>query len=655
MWRRRAASTEHPFPQPVSIRAERETFDADEIVEWLAATGRGNNAEAAGDVAAFALVGETSSRDDPVLFSALTCALCLQVIAGGGLSHLDRDALLDLADQTDPDDVLLYSEMHAAADRLPAIAELADLLADASISSEAAFERLLVNRRRFGSARSRASMLRPAATSLVARMAVSLAAGRSPTAVYVEPVPGSHDLLVAVVAEHGDRGPCEVRTPRSNLAEARVGRRRLRTHDIYREDVILDADGTFSVAEPVTHVVQLPGAAAPGMSDAEILSTIENVVVQMDDSQRGVVIASASALCDGFADARVLALRADMLRAGHVRAIVRLPRGLAPARSRQGLALWVLGPSHHEDAVAERRTMVADLLDETLTEDVVQDLVTDVTAATGSRELVRSHTFRFLRPALTRSLLVTKRSLVETVGPSVRVRSDLAELLRRVEQVQVRLSTPPAGLAGLPEIAPGSSQAVRPRETIATLLAARRLHLLPGHRLDESDAQARAGVSVISLAELAGEAPPGSRHIAPLTLASRYDAARLTEPGDVAFCITPRPRALVDHQGGSLAMFPARILRIDPADPGGLVSDVLAADINAAPPHARNWRLWPVRTFTEDQRPLLIDALGRLADGRAEAQDRLRCLDELTDLLIRAATSGSLAATESNPAPSKGH
>ena len=54
MWRKRCAASARPFPEPAAFDGGRELFDADRIAAWLAATGRGNNAEAANDVAAFA-------------------------------------------------------------------------------------------------------------------------------------------------------------------------------------------------------------------------------------------------------------------------------------------------------------------------------------------------------------------------------------------------------------------------------------------------------------------------------------------------------------------------------------------------------------------------------------------------------------------------
>ncbi|BAS18310.1 hypothetical protein AHiyo8_pI66140 (plasmid) [Arthrobacter sp. Hiyo8] len=54
MWRKRSAGSIHPFPQPAALDGGLELFDADHIAAWLTVTGRGNNPEAANDVAAFA-------------------------------------------------------------------------------------------------------------------------------------------------------------------------------------------------------------------------------------------------------------------------------------------------------------------------------------------------------------------------------------------------------------------------------------------------------------------------------------------------------------------------------------------------------------------------------------------------------------------------
>lgn len=655
MWRSRAAPTDQPFPPSVVTEGGQERFDAAEVAQWLVGTGRGNNPAATNDVAAFATVAGASPRDGREVFAAVTALLCLKVIAGRRLNELDRDDLLDLADAHDPDDEFLYAELESVGDRLEALARYADLLADAAFSPMAAFEKLMADRFRSGLREHTSAAVSEPALSLAAKIAVGLADRDGIPPVYVDPTPGSSDLLLAVIGEHGDRSPLEVMTALAKGSSVRLVRRRLRIHDVYRENLDVDDRGTFDVGRPVTHVAQFPTPAAPRMSDAQMLSAIENIVVQMDDSQRGVVIAPASALSDGFADRSAEAIRADILRAGHVRAIVRLPKGLVPARSRQALALWVLGPSHHGIGAAERFTMVADLANTSLTSDAVDSLVTDLVASTGSRELVRAHAFRFVRSVPTRTLLVAKRSLAETAsGPGASAREDASTLLLRIEQSRTALDQPhPSELSWTVVAGPPESRRPLPA-TVGTMLDGRGLQLFSGNRLDEADLGTGEGVRVIGVPELIGQAPIGVRTVDRLVLAGRYDAARFTEPGDVVFCASPRPAAVVDRDGSSVVAYPARVLRIDAAAPSGLLPDVLAADINATPVGAREWRLWPIRRVADDQRSAVSHALAELRRAREESVRRLEQLDLLTDLLTHGMTSGALSV-KSNDDPAKGH
>lgn len=654
MWRTRAAGTDNPFPDALTSDRGQPSFDAVEVAEWLATTGRGNNPKPSDDITAFATVTGASARTDRAVFNALTALLCLKVASGRALGGLGKDDLLDLADENDPDDEFLYAEMESIGERLPSVAQHADLLSDADISTPAAFERLMADRFRSGLTEHSSSAISRSALSLAAKIAVTLAARDSMTAVYVDPTPGSSDLLLAVLGEHGDRGGFEVATARSNAPSARLARRRLRVHDVYREDLAMDEGGAFAVGRPVTHVAQFPGPAAPTMTDAQILTAIESIVVQMDDSQNGVLIAPASALSDNFSNPEAVGIRADILRAGHVRAIVRLPKGLSPTRSRQALALWVLGPSHHDDEAAERRTMTADLANSSLTDDVIDSLVSDLTAAAGTRDLVRARAFEFIRPVPTRALLVAKRSLVETALPArPAAAGNDAVLLLQIEQLRERVSEPASRVLTVPGVVVGPGQRETRSVTIDAMLTARRLRMLAGNRLDETHFGSGDGVRVIGVPELIGVGDAGVRKIDRLLLAGSYDAARLTEPGDVVFCAAPRPGAIVDREGGSVVAFPARVLRVDPADPGGLLPDVLAADINSTPAAARHWRLWTVRTVADDQRVALSDALAELGRAREQARRRLTDLGLLSDLTTRAATSGSLTLKPID-APAKG-
>lgn len=118
MWRRRNGTSATPFPEPlVTVRGE-ERFDAGEVVDWLERTGRGNNPKVREDCAAFASPKGMSAEDDQIVFDGLAALLCLKEISGKSLAGVTDHALLDLADEADPDDEFLLSEISALGQRL---------------------------------------------------------------------------------------------------------------------------------------------------------------------------------------------------------------------------------------------------------------------------------------------------------------------------------------------------------------------------------------------------------------------------------------------------------------------------------------------------------------------------------------------------------
>lgn len=650
VWRRRAEKTAHPFPAPVGSERGQLRFDAVEVGRWLDATGRGNNPNAADDAARFATLAGRSPRDDRVSFDAMTALLCLKVMIPGPLAGRSRVDLLDLADEFDPDDEFLFSELQAVGDGLEALAQQSDLLTDAAFSPAAAFEQLMADRHRSNlSELTEVSIAEPAIT-LVARLAVELGYRDGAGTTYADLAQGSSDLLLAVLAEHGDRGPVDVVSAEGDDATVRLVRRRLRTHDVLREGVRLDHD--LDPDRVVMHIAAFPSPAAPAVTDADVLEAVERLVLQMGDQQRGVVVAPASALSDRPNGERAARVRDDILRAGHVHAIARLPRGQVSRRSRQALALWVLGPAQHDTPPADRFVFVADLIDEALTPAVTDSLVTDLVAATGGRSLARAHSFRFARPVLTRALLAAERDLVELGALTTPAAFPHAtDLHLQIGQVRTRVEAPVPSPT-LPRLLAVDQNAAAP-SVLGSMLDRGTVRLQPGHRLEAAHLRADDGVVVLGVEELTGATEVGDRRIDRLVLARTYDAARFTEPGDVLFCTSPYPAALVDPEGSSVAVYPARILRISAVDPGGLLPEVLAADINALPKHARTFRRWPLRLVRDAHRRRLKEVLAELRRARAGAQHRIDDLDALAQMITDGVTSG---VVDLNPAiePTRG-
>ena len=610
-------------------------FDGDEVAGWLRDTGHGNNPSPDLDLAAHTASPEPEDRDTGAALSALLCVLA---VSGRTLTDLDPGQLLDLADEIDPDDEFVLAELDAVESRLSGLAARADRLADASFTAGAALERLVSADRRTGTAGS--GGLHPSVLRLIARLAVDSTGDQGRPAAFVDPS-GSTEVLLAVAAEWVDRAPFSVLTTEDGSHRGRLARRRLAAAGVPRRDVTLADDAAFGRSRSVVHLACLPTDGRPDASAAELLDLIDELVLRIGPAQRGVVLAPAAVLVDRLSDPGADSRRAGLLRAGHVHAVVRLPRSLVVHSPRQALALWLLGPADHAVSAPDRFTTVADLADEVLTDLVAEALLDDLAAAVGGRELARVHAFRFTRPVPTRLLVSSSGSLVETGRSATGTRRRPAAELLVVGDAACDASETDSGHPA-------------PR-AIGDLIADRHLRVLPGNRIRPADIRVGVeGVQVLGVEELTGVSPTGSRTVDRLHLAAGYDAVRLTEPGDVVFCTAPRPAAVVDREGASVVPSPARVLRVDHTHPGGLIADVLAADICAAPATARQWRRWPVRLVPDAQRVSATAALQRLRAAAEATRSHLAALDTLTRLVTDGVTSGSLTIARPDDTPTKG-
>ncbi|MGH8921741.1 MAG: hypothetical protein ACRD0H_25950, partial [Actinomycetes bacterium] len=425
----------------------------------------------------------------------------------------------------------------------------------------------------------------------------------------VDPTRGGSDLLVSLLGCGDGAGDATVMIAGHRDAASRQARRRLRVHGVHCEQITIEDDGSWAVPKPAVHLAQYPSPGCPAISVEEILSAVENLVLQMDDSHRAVVIAPASALSDRIRDQRVTELRDALLRHGPVRAIVRLPQGLVIRKPRQALALWVLGPAYDTVHPQDRWTMVADLTDVDLDSAVIGDLVSDLACAMADRPAIRAHAFRFARPVWTRNLLAGGGDLVARRPRAVRSpRVPGSEIAVRIAELTAALSSgttvgPPVRVA-VEVRDPAEDDSAPPPLTLGEAIAAGQVRLIAGNRMDGADL-CGGTVRVIGPEELTGTSPPGARSVDRLVFSARYPAGRYTEAGDVVFRTSPRPAALVDDEGGSVVLAPARILRISTP---GLVPEVLASDINVMPAHARAWRGWPLRQVPPAEHTALADA-----------------------------------------------
>lgn len=643
MWRSRSAETDTPFPAAVSAAGGQESFALTDVVEWLAQTGRGKNAHFALDAPAFATLDGARSRSDEAVFAGLTALFCLISVSGRRLTGCSAGEILDLADDSDPDDEFLYSELEVLGAELVALAEYADKLCDGAYSPVGAFEQLMGERFRLHiTGQTQVALVEPA-RNLVATLAFALGQATAGAAcTFVDPTAGGSDLLVDLAALSADQSAITVAAAPAPGPAARLARRRLAVHDIHHVSLTGTERDGYELPAATLAVAAYPSPGNPQMDDAAILDAIENLVLQMDSDHYGVVIAPAAVLTE--ATARV-SQRTQILRTGRVRAMVRLGAGLVTVRPRERLALWVLGPVPTGTPADEIRTAVADLANVDLTHAVRDTLVTDLLSHLSPRIPGVEHHPHFTRLVFNWRLLSKKAELFDPVSTlSLGVGRTAAQLQLLATELASEVAAPsspqtllePSALVAREDDVDLDTFA---ETTFGAAISSRAVRIFPGHRIDAHHLSVDPGNRVIGVAELlaeAGDGDAGQRSIDRLVLAN-YAAAQYTEPGDVVFCTAPRPAAMVDAVGNSVVLYPARIVRISPG--ALLLPQVLAADISRTAPGG-TYKNWKIRQLPRDQLQPLASVLTSIELARSELAHKIKQLNELTAVLIEGISTG---------------
>jgi hypothetical protein len=171
-------------------------------------------------------------------------------------------------------------------------------------------------------------------------------------------------------------------------------------------------------------------------------------------------------------------------------------------------------------------------------------------------------------------------------------------------------------------------------------MATGRLRLVPGNRID-AEHLGSEGLAVLGPGALNRSRPP--RRIDPMVFAEEYSAGRLTEAGDVLFTVSPRPLAIVDEQGGSVAAYPVRVLRVH--DAPALLPQLLADAINQMSADSREWRSVQVQLVPPAQAAALSDVLHAVELQRAELAARLAATEELSRRLAAGVAAGAITVT----------
>lgn len=588
MWRNRPSihGRTIPFPQPVSSDNEQEQFDRDAIVAWLTETGRGNNREAHLDAPA-------ATPPDGAQLEDVVTLLCLYAMTGEHLGSRDRQRLVALAEDVDPEDRLLLREVQGL-DTTPQLPDYVDELIEASYGPPDALQRLMNGR--LGRAIGGRGLSDELITAL-GRVVDGARRHLGDDGVALVP-PAGHAFArrlaggFAGIFIDGDDGPARARRRRAVI-----------------DDLVITDEAPAAVR--VVSVV--------GESDTQALESADELVLSLGPADVGIVLGSASVLCDqlvGDAEQH----RSQTLRPGNLSMAVRLPRGMWKAAHRQSLGLWVFDGSRKAE-----RFQMADLDAVTLDLD---DLESDVAAAlahTGRRA------FRYSR--------VGELSPVLAGGPvvprGVRAVRLPAPNTGHLDRVNAATLTTSEHLSGYDvSVTPATSRLVHRRRSIAELVAAGQLVMKRGSRIGAAHADPDGTVPVMS-----ADGSTDDLRLDPFDAQQTYPRAARTEPGDVIFTDRQQPRARVDHTGGALVCSPSRILRIRPGATIGPYA--LAALINELATPGSEWQTWSVPEFPPDDAAALDEALAAAADHLAELRRREHAMHELSTNLIEAVAAGA--------------
>ena len=627
IWRTRFATTADPFPNAVDEERGRMLFDAAQVADWLTRNERGNNPEARADAAAAASPPGFSFSDRTSV--AELEALVTMYSQRGTLEDLSPADVRIVAAETDPNNEYVRAELEAHADRGANWLAYAELLIDAAYSPSGALA--LVARRHAASMSAAGSTGRLTNDAIELVAAATLALARNVAASGDDDVTvmlDAHDAeLTAALAEALD-DDIEVSLPPGS--DARRTRRRLITDGRW----LADTDASKTSRSVV--VARVP--AGRGDDVVTMLRAVDDVSLAMSDMDSAVVIGPARALVDALDPAAEL-IRSDILRTGRVRGIARLAPGLIETAPRESLALWVLGAPMGPVKIDERVTLVADLADTALSTAARTDLVSDLVASLGTRGEVRAHSFRFARPVRTPTLLASGGSILGSTS-STRVMHhtehkarDLPALID-VAAEAVREDITPLSLSP----AAASSQT---STAIADLIRDGHLRVVPGTRLNR-ELLGSEGLVVVAASDLDQPSAIGSTHVDQFAFATQHPSAGLTRPGDVVFRTSPTAAAWVDVDGSKIVAYPARVLRVDAGDPGGLVPELVAADIVGQPAGPGAWKRWMLRRVGPRAITPLRGALAEIAARRDALIDRAARLDRYAELLAAGVVAGAV-------------
>ena len=663
-WRRRYPDS---FPAEAGGDEAHPQFDPHEVADWLLATGRIERDRAEQELALFMLTGLAASYPGHDVVAAVTSLICLRYLAGENDPLADGDgdpvaAARTLALDLDPGDDVVLSEVRSIPVHAGWLTGLVDDLVEASWSCREAFERVMAVRQRFGpAAQVPGSVITGAVAPPLARLVAELSGaqerGRRGQLVVADPVAGAGDLIAEVVRLLGVDNPPRIAAAEPDPALARLARRRMIVHGVHQRDLDIRIGGELpgALGDPDLIVTQLPYQPGEVRDLAAAIHAVDNVALRLSPSRFAVVLGPAAALTEELPysaahDARVRLLAEDM-----VEAVIRLPGGMIPFRPGYETALWVL--TQARGSRWQGRVLLADVSSQPLTHTVISDLVEDVTTWRRDGYQPGAHRRRYGQQVAVRDLTDRPRPLVVSGRPAS-PRERAAEGNRRITDITGygteldRIGAyATADRHHVPTEVLTSASLSPAAPSLGALLRARRLILRQGTRIKKAHLDSPGHHAVLGTEEVAGTRRPGLRTIDRETFAQAYPKARLTEPGDVLVTMTPRPAALVDHDGFSIAEFPVRVLRIPATEAEQFTPRVLAALLFADGSGTRAAGAVRAGRALEDQRVLLLppdhvhhldQLLAHIEARRDLARKELGVLDELQTATIGGLIDGTL-------------
>ncbi|GAA4701392.1 hypothetical protein [Phytohabitans rumicis] len=594
MWRRRplVRGQRMPFPDAVPTADSVERFRRDEIVDWLARTGRGNNAQHHLDAPALSVPVGMSLED-------LVTLLCLYAYGDSDLADLSAGERESLAERSDRGDSFLLSEVrqlrvdHDVPQYIDDLIEASRGLPEALARLEGGPAGRALGRRE----------LTAEATTLVNAVVRASTMYLDPDGVPIVFTGSPPSLPVAIASEARELVVV------GNGSAERAVRRRAAIHGL---------DVSDNAAPPLVHVLSVLGQE----HDAA-LDKIDDLLLGLGKGEVGVVIGPASALCEPLRgdDER---FRAKMLRPGRLVAAMRLPRGMWREAHRQALGIWVCTGDRTTD-----RPMVADLGAFPPADVAVEDVAADISGAlTGDGR----RAFRYLRVADLANILTGSPIVPQGVrAPRLKASSD--DHLDRVQAAALVTAEPQPPLDVLVTAAPGTM--VLRQRSLGELRDAGQLDVLRGSRIDSKDGVADGSVPVLS-----ADGAMDDVALDPFDAPRLYPRASRTEPGDVIFVGSASPHARVDERGGALVASPSRILRLRSG--AGVGPHTMAAIINHQA-STSEWRTWSVPRLDSDAAEALEAALADASTYGAALRERQAALHDLITALIDGVAAGAVS------------